>query len=127
MLDTLLKGLRSITSNDVSKTRRHDPRRANDKCVAVVNARTFPVENWSFGGTLLVADSRMFGIGAHIDMVLKFKLANTIIDVPQHGTIVRKANDRIAVKFDQSTQAIRRALQQVIDDSVASEFATSQV
>jgi hypothetical protein len=126
MFDTFLAGLRSITSNDATQTRRKTPRRANDRCVAVVNGQTFPVENWSFGGILLVADGRLFGTGSDIEIALKFKLHNTIIDVTQRGRVIRKANEKIAIEFESLGQTIRRSFQQVIDDSVASEFAMSQ-
>ncbi len=126
MFDKFLNGLRSITSNDTSHTRRKNPRRSNDRCIAMVDGQTYPVENWSFGGALIVADGRLFGVGSNIEVALKFKLRNTIIDVSHRGHVVRKANDRIAIEFETPGQAIRRVFQRVIDDSIASEFAMSQ-
>ncbi|MBI2233981.1 MAG: PilZ domain-containing protein [Micavibrio aeruginosavorus] len=126
MFSNFLAGLRSVTSNDTDETRRRSPRRGSDRCVAMVYGQTFPVENWSFGGVLLAADERLFGTGQDIDITLKFKLRNTIIDVSHRGHVVRKNNAKVAIEFEPLEKTIRRGFQQVIDDAVASEFATSQ-
>lgn len=127
MFSTFLAGLRANTSNDASETQRRYPRRANDRCVVVIHGQTFPVENWSFGGVLLSADDRLFGINQTIDVALKFKLRNTIIDVGHRANIIRKANGKVALEFEPLSKSILRGFQQVIDDAVASEFATSQI
>lgn len=127
MFSNFLAGLRSVTSNDIDETRRRSPRRGSDRCVAMVCGQTFPVENWSFGGVLISADERLFGTGQDIDITLKFKLRNTIIDVSHRGHVVRKSNGKVALEFEPLEKTIRRGFQQVIDDAVASEFAISQV
>lgn len=127
MFSTFLSSLRAGASNDVASTQRRHPRRTNDRCVIVIHGHTFPIENWSFGGVLLNGDERLFGIHQTIDIVLKFKLSNTIIDVPHKGYVIRKANGKVAIEFEPLTKTISRSFQQVIDDAVASEFATSQV
>lgn len=127
MFSTFLAGLRSGISNDAPETNRRYPRRINDRCVVVVCGHTFPVENWSFGGVLLNGDERLFGIHQDIDVVLKFKLRNTIIDIPHRGYVIRKNNGKIAIEFEPLSKTISRSFQQVIDDAVASEFATSQI
>lgn len=126
MLQTLLSALKANTSNDAKATRRRNPRREVDRCVAVVHGQTFPIENWSLGGVLLSADERLFSIGREIDLTLKFKLRNTIIDVPVKSHIVRKTRSRVALQFEPLTLTIRRTFQQVIDDHAAREFANSQ-
>lgn len=126
MFSNFLASLRSVTSNDIDETRRRSPRRGSDRCVAMVCGQTFPVENWSFGGVLISADERLFGTGQDIDITLKFKLRNTIIDVSHRGHVVRKSNGKVALEFEPLEKTIRRGFQQVIDDAVASEFATSQ-
>ena len=126
MLQTLLSALKANTSNDAQSTRRRNPRREVDRCVAVVHGQTFPIENWSLGGVLLSADERLFSIGREIDLTLKFKLRNTIIDVPIKSHIVRKTRSRVALQFEPMTMTIRRTFQQVIDDHAAREFANSQ-
>lgn len=127
MFNNILSALRATVSNDASETRRKSPRRSSDRCVATMYGYTFPVENWSFGGVLLSADERMFGAGQDIEFNLKFKLRNTIVDVAHRGAVVRKSAGRVAISFAPLEKEIRRAFQQVIDDAVASEFATSQI
>lgn len=140
MLNSFLSSLRSRASNDVivdglrkkaqsleESTRRGAPRRAVDRCVSVVYGQTFPVENWSFGGILLAGDERMFGLGQALELTLKFKLHNKILDVPVHGHVVRKSAGKIAVKFEPLSQTIKRHFQLVVDDYVAREFAQSQM
>ncbi|MBU0800766.1 MAG: PilZ domain-containing protein [Alphaproteobacteria bacterium] len=126
MLHNLLASLRAQTSNDKTESRRRHPRRECDQCVAVIHGQTFPVQDWSPGGVQITGDERLFSIGRDLDMVLKFKLRNHIVDVPVKGQIVRKGSARVAVCFEPLTQAIRRNFQQVVDDYVAREFANSQ-
>jgi hypothetical protein len=87
---------------------------------------TFPVENWSPGGVLIYADERLFGVNKDIELTLKFKLRNSIVDVRHKGHIIRKGNGKVAIEFEPLTKMIRNAFQQVIDDHVAREFARSQ-
>lgn len=127
MFSSFLASLRATTSNDSTETQRRHPRRGNDRCVVVIHGQTFPVENWSFGGVLLGADERLFGTTQDIDITLKFKLRNAILDVPHRGRVVRKTNGKVAIEFEALDKTIRRAFQQVLDDANASEFATSQI
>jgi hypothetical protein len=127
MFSSFLASLRATTSNDSSETQRRHPRRGNDRCVVVIHGQTFPVENWSFGGVLLGADERLFGTTQDIDITLKFKLHNAILDVPHRGRVVRKTNGKVAIEFEALDKTIRRAFQQVLDDANASEFASSQI
>jgi hypothetical protein len=128
MLHSLIAGLRTQTSNDgtQSQTRRRFARREHDRCVAVIHGQTFPVQDWSPGGVQIAGDERLFGLGGALDMTLKFKLRNTIIDVPVTGTTVRKTSGRVALSFGDIGQTVRRSFQQVIDDCIAAEFANSQ-
>lgn len=127
MFSNFLAGLRGSPGNDASEMRRSSPRRRSDRCIAMVCGQTCPVENWSFSGVLLGADERLFSSGQEIEIGLKFKLRNTIIDVMHHGTVVRKTSGKVAIQFEPLGKTIRHAFQQVIDDAVASEFATSQI
>jgi hypothetical protein len=126
MLQNLISSLKSNASNDPHTSRRSHPRRAIDRCVAVIHGRTFPVQNWSLGGILLTADERLFGQDQEIEITIKFKLRNNIMDVTHKGTVVRKHNGKVAIKFTALNQTISRKFQQVIDDHVAQEFAHSQ-
>lgn len=127
MFSNFLAGLRGASSNDISEKRRSSPRRSADRCVAVICGQTFPVENWSFGGVLLAADERLFGADQDIEIGLKFKLRNTIVDVSHRGHVIRKSSGKVAIRFEPLEKTILRGFQQVIDDAVASEFATSQI
>ena len=126
MLQTLLSTLRNSTSNDQTPTRRAHARRACDRCISVIMGRSFPVTNWSPGGVLITADDRLFTTGQDIEVKLKFKLRNTIIDIDHRGHVLRKGNGQVVVQFEPLTQTIRRMFQQVVDDYVAREFANSQ-
>lgn len=127
MLQNLISSLKSETSNDATQTKRRYPRRNMDRCVVVVHGYTFPVENWSLSGLLLQADDRLFGMNQEIDFTVKFKLRNTILDVGHRGTVVRKADGKVALNFEPLSKTISRKFQQVIDDQVAGEFANSQI
>lgn len=128
MLNGLLTALRASTSNDSRMdTKRRYPRRTMDRCVAVIHGQSFPVYNWSLGGTLIAADDRLFSINSELDITMKFKLRNTIIDVNHQAQIVRKSDGQVALQFSPLTSRIRRSFQQVIDDHIARQFATSQV
>jgi len=126
MLESFLSSLRASASNDPDLTRRRAPRRAEDRCVAVIHGRAFPVENWSFGGVLLNADDRLFGDGMDIGVTLKFKLRNSIVDVEHHAKVVRKGNQKVALEFERLGKTLARKMQQVVDDAIAREFASSQ-
>jgi len=126
MFKKILATLGTNSSNDSVETRRKQPRRQSDRCVAVIHGQAFPVEDWSPDGLLISADDRMFGLGQGIEFTVKFKLRDTVIDIKHSGQIIRKANQKVALQFAPLTQTIRRGFQQVIDDQVAREFANSQ-
>jgi hypothetical protein len=128
MLQNFLSSfLSGKASNDINLTRRSYPRREADRCICTVQGQTLPVENWSFGGVLLSADERLFGLDQNVAVTIKFRLRNAIKEVSIHGRVLRKSQGRVAVQFEPLTQTIRRNFQQVIDDQVAREFANSQV
>ncbi len=127
MLQTFLSTLRHISSNDKGFSRRRHPRRASDRCVAVVFGQSFPVQDWSPGGILITADDRMFGMAQDVEITVKFRLRNTIVDIRHRAKVIRKSSERVAFQFEPLTQTIRRGFQQVIDDQLAREFANSQV
>ena len=111
--------------DSVVQRRRHE-RRAADKCIAILAGKPVPVENWSVGGVLMDGDDRLFSVGQTVEVTLKFKLRNVILDVTHHGRVVRKASQKIAVAFGPIGLGTRRAFQHVIDDAVAAAFADSQ-
>ncbi|MCB9978564.1 MAG: PilZ domain-containing protein [Rhodospirillales bacterium] len=127
MILNFLSALRTSATNGAPMSRRRHVRRTSDRCVGVVAGQTYPVENWCPAGVLLSGDERTFGIGQDISVALKFKLRGAFVTVDHRGRIVRKAPGKFALEFAPLTESIRRSFQQVVDDSVANEFAESQV
>jgi hypothetical protein len=120
-----LKSGMEASRNDVSR-RRHT-RRESDHCVGVIGGKTYPVENWSPGGVLIYGDSRAFSLNDEIDVTLKFRMRNDVLDVPHKAKVIRKSHDKVAFKFSPLTAQIRKNFQTVVDDYLAGEFADSQL
>lgn len=125
MIRSFLLNLKS-SHDEIIATRRRHPRRSEDRCVAVIYGQTFPVGDWSFGGVQIDADERLFGTHQEMDVGLKFRLGNRILDVAHKGRVVRKGRGRVALQFEPLTRAVRHVFQTVIDDHAAQEFANSQ-
>jgi hypothetical protein len=126
MLQTMLSVLRRKTSNDMQPMRRRYPRREVDQCVSVIEGKMFPVLDWSPAGILLHADDRLFTLDQDMDVAIKFRLGQRILDIAHEGRVVRKKNNKIAIEFAPLSQIVRRTFQQVIDDHAARQFADSQ-
>ena len=105
MFNSFFTSMRAQTSNDSEASRRADARRSADRCIAFMEGRSYPIENWSMGGVLISADDRQFIYEQPIDMALKFKLRNTIVDVPVQGSVIRKGKGQVALKFVQVASA----------------------
>jgi len=126
MFGRLFSSLKADNSNKPDSARRKYARRDCDRCVTVINGKTYPVENWSLGGVLLNADEREFANEDEIDITLKFKMRENIVDIPHAARVIRKGRNKIAFEFKPLTQQIRSNFQNVVDDHVASQFAASQ-
>ncbi len=107
--------------------KRQNPRRSDDRCVAVVNGQMYPVENWSNGGMLITADERLFSIGQKCVFTLKFKLRDDIMEVDHKSTVIRKAPGKVALQFEPLPRDAQAKFQQVVDDYVAQRFVESQI
>ena len=118
--------IQSEISNDFESSRRQSPRRVVDNCISVIDGRAYPIENWSDGGVLIQADERMFSMQTPVEVTLKFRLSNKLMDIAHRGRVVRKARDHLAIQFEPLTRDITRKFQQVVDDFVVREFAESQ-
>lgn len=114
-------------SNDQIDSRRATPRRSADNCITVIDGKAYPVHNWSDGGMLIQADERLFGKDAPVEMTIKFRLSNRLMDISQRAKIIRKTRDRIAVQFEPLSREVTQKFQQVVDDYVTREFADSQM
>ena len=112
--------------NNSERTRRRHARRDCDQCITVVDGKPYPVVDWSMGGLQIVGDDRRFGVNEEHDVTMKFKLSNTLIEVPHRAKVVRKSRERIAFQFTPLTDKTLNAFKNVIDDYAAREFADSQ-
>lgn len=127
MIRQVLSNIKSNTSNDQAKTRRRHSRRHCDRVVASIAGTMYPVADWSLGGLLINGDGRMFTNDQQLDITLKFKLRNDILDIPHKVRVVRRNRDKIGFEFMPLTTKIRKGFQQVVDDYVAQRFADSQM
>lgn len=103
--------------NDDIPVRREHTRRNTDRCVVVIDECYYPVTNWSQGGILISADSRLFAEGQHAQITLKFKLKGQILDINHSGRIIRKDKERVAFEFDPLNASTERYFQRVINES----------
>jgi hypothetical protein len=130
MLRTFLSVLKRETERsgelDVVARRRY-ARRNVDRCVAVVGDKMYPVEDWSLGGVKIQGDGRLFTDEQQIDLTMKFKLRDEVIDIPHRGRVVRKTKENIAFEFLPLPVKMRGLFQQVVDDYVTRQFADSQM
>ncbi len=127
MLENILDGLKINASNDDFDSRRNHERRTMDSCVAVIDGKAYPIKDWSNGGVLLVGDDRVFSMHDTKEIILKFKLADRVIDVTHTGTILRKGNNEFALQFSPLTNSVGSQFRMVIDDANARAFADSQI
>lgn len=126
MIQSLLSSIRLQTSNDPVPSRRQHTRRESERCVAVIDNQVHPVVNWSLGGLLVDTDHRFMPEGETLNVQLKFKLRSKILSIPLQARVIRSRNNRVAMQFVTVPLPIQRAFQQVVDDTIAREFARSQ-
>ena len=122
---SLLRYIHDSEDDDVI-SRRQYARREADHCICEIEGKSFPVQNWSQGGALIYGDDRTFGAGQLVNVNMKFKLRNMIIDIKHKATILRKTNGYIAMQYMPLTDLVKTKFQQVVDDCIAGEFAGSQ-
>jgi hypothetical protein len=113
--------------NYEDETRRATPRRAADNCVSMIDGKAYPVHNWSDGGVLIHADERLFSVNAPVELTLKFRLRDRLLDIAQRGKVIRKGRDRLAIQFEPLSRDVSRKFKQVVDDYVTREFMESQM
>ena len=117
----------NANANYEQETRRATPRRAADNCVSMIDGKAYPVHNWSDGGVLIHADERLFSVDAPIELTLKFRLRDRLLDIAQRGKVIRKGRDRLAIQFEPLSRDVSRKFKQVVDDYVTREFMESQM
>ena len=114
------------TSDAIASRRKH-VRRYSDHCICEIDGKAHPVLNWSLGGVQVTADDRLFGTGQDAEIVLKFKIRSSIIEVAHKAQVVRKSAGKIALQFEPLTRKARNQFQNILDDYMANEFANSQI
>ena len=129
MLGKLISALNFTTDDNVANdfdSRRSFPRRTSDKCVGMVDGRAMPVLDWSPGGVRVFGDGRTYAVGQAVNIILKFHMNDSLIEVNHPAQVVRKSSETFALQFAPLTQDIRKTFQHVIDNFNAAEFAASQ-
>ena len=120
-------GLHKNVANDVVPSRRRYARRSCDRCIGMIGENIYPISDWSMGGVLVDATPDQFSMAEEHEIMLKFKLSDQLLDVPQKARVVRKSHSTVAFEFTPLTKPIHDSLQTVIDDYVASQFASSHL
>lgn len=100
--------------NDTQTQGRETERRFNDICVLKMDGRMYPVINWSLSGVMFFADPKVFSVGRHADLTLRFKLGQRVHDIPLTGKIARKVKDGVAIEFAPCTSDTRDCFETVI-------------
>lgn len=130
MFDKIFTGMKNTVGNDLhsSKTleehegysKRKYTRRICDTCASTVNGQSFPIVDWSLGGMQVSGDVRTFSLDDEVDITLKFKLSDDVLNIPHKAKIVRKSNEKLGLQFTPLTKSVRDDLQNVVDDYVKS-------
>ncbi|PCI55945.1 MAG: pilus assembly protein PilZ [Alphaproteobacteria bacterium] len=126
MFTKVIKSSDILKKNSSAQTKRRDARRADDRCVSIINGQMHPVENWSSGGMLITADERIFAIGQDCKFTLKFKLRDKMMEIDHNAKVIRKSPNKIALQYLPLTKDAQSSFQKVVDDYVSQRFAESQ-
>lgn len=126
MFESIMKNDMEPEAIAAQNTKRKHARRADDRCVTIINGQMYPVENWSEGGMLVTADERIFALDQEYVFTLKFKLRDEIMEIDHKAKVVRKAPSKIALQYEPATKLVTSRFQKVVDDYVSQRFAESQ-
>lgn len=108
--------MKSRVGNDLATPVSRAPRRDVDVSVCDIDGTAYPVTNWSASGVLIAADERLFAAGEKIDITLRFRLSDRILEIPHTGTVARKIKGAFALHFDPVPDITRRQFDTIIDD-----------
>ncbi len=92
--------MKASVGNDVATNAQRAQRRDVDISICEIDGTVYPVTNWSASGILLAGDERLFAKGEAVEMKLRFRLSDRILEIPHTGTVMRKAKGGFAVHFD---------------------------
>lgn len=117
MNDKILKSLESAINDNQEATRRRFPRRVSEICVAAIDGTNHPVIDWSQCGVLFDGDGRDFEDGSEHDVVMKFKLADVVTEIPVKARVARASKTKVAMEFFSVPKKIQEAFSKVIEDT----------
>ncbi|MAF98064.1 MAG: hypothetical protein CMH26_05450 [Micavibrio sp.] len=117
----------SLPFSELETHQRRHQRRDNDRCVALIENKVYPIQNWSIGGALIRADERLFSVDDEIGLTIKFKFENDMRDVTQLARVIRKNSNNIAFQFAPLTGKGRKNFESILNECMNEEFAHSQM
>jgi hypothetical protein len=115
---------KSNDNEEISK--RRFPRRAIDICAITIDGATYPVKDWSKGGTMFSTDGRQFEENSTIPVIMKFRLTNEVMSVNVDAHIIRAQKSGVALEFVNITPEIKKAFNRVIDHALSMQFGDEQ-
>ncbi len=113
--------------NEAGQSKRAFERRDCDQCVSVIDGQIYPVRDWSRGGIQIFGNDKSFTVNSEVDVTLKFRLRDDIVEVAHKARVVRKGYERVALQFLPITKQMQKLFQSVVDDYVTGQFADSQL
>lgn len=108
--------MKAHVGNDVADRAERAPRRAVDVSICEIDGTVYPVTNWSASGILIAGDERLFAQGEELDIKLRFRLSDRILEIPHSGKIARKTRGGFALHFDPLPVDAQSGFTEVIDD-----------
>lgn len=126
MYEKIYQALKGATNDNRENTRRRFPRRMKDICVLGIDDTNYPVHDWSQCGVLFEADGRTFAAGKDLNVIMKFKLADVVTEIPLTAKIIRAGKKQVALEFLEVPVHIQNAFSKVIEDAMARDFANEE-
>ena len=113
---TLLRHMKAHVGNDTASNVQRAARRDVDISICEIDGTVYPVTNWSASGILLAGDERLFGKGEQVEMKLRFRLTDRVLEIPHTGTVMRKGKGAFAIHFDPLPAEASQNFSAVIED-----------
>lgn len=113
---TLFRHMKAHVGNDVATNLQRAARRDVDISICEIDGTVYPVTNWSASGILLAGDERLFAKGETVEMKLRFRLSDRILEIPHTGTVMRKGKGAFAVHFDPLPAEASQGFSDVVAD-----------
>ncbi len=111
-----MRHLKTQVGNDIAAPVSRAERRTVDVSICEIDGTVYPVTNWSASGVLLSGDDRLFAKGEKVEMKLRFRLSDRIVEIPHTGTIARKGKGMFALHFDPLPDQAREQFTAIVAD-----------